>query len=89
MKEKEPTLFEETSVTVYEHDHGYTFFVLIIGQLWYTSFANVCQCTTYLCCKSSNCRVIHLSSDNGTVCLYDDVVLVAVFDYFRLLKEGV
>ena len=43
MKEKEPTLFEETSVTIYEHDHGYTFFVLIIGQLWYTSFANVCQ----------------------------------------------
>ena len=25
MKEKEPTLFEETSVTKYEHDHGYTF----------------------------------------------------------------
>lgn len=32
-REKERTLFEETSVTIYEQDHGYTFFVSIIGQL--------------------------------------------------------
>ena len=54
---------------------------------WSTIVDILGQCT-YLCCKRSNGRIIHLSSDNRTICLYNDVVLVAIFDYFLLLKEG-
>lgn len=78
---KERTAFEETNVTIYEQGRGYTFWSSIIVS--WSMFLHA-----HLCCKSGNGRVIHLSFDNRTICLYDDIVLVTILDYFCLLTEG-
>ena len=43
----------------------------------------------YLFCEILNGFFFHVSSDDGAVCLDDDVVRLAVFDDGLLLAQGV
>ena len=68
-----------------EQDRGYTSFFLWVFDHSSIMVHILGQCLTYV--PLLQAQIIRLSSDYGIICLYDDVVLVAILDYFCLLKE--